>query len=211
MSPVAICILVVFVAGAGFAFFRMTRNPDFKERFDRHYASASARIIDATVVAIHALCQMRRRRSLKRQTARLLWALGVLIACLAIPVLIVLLSNTDGVSRHGVEFGAGVLAWTCLLELGGSGRRLQSTLHKELDWLSLPRIALVLSVADCLLIAAAILFDWSSGLNVAIAGAALVAIADLISFSFALWWSTDRNHLAETLKQPSVDLQSEGE
>lgn len=189
---------------AGVGILRVKNNPQAASKFERNYASISARIADSGVVATHACFMALKRGDRKVHLGRGLRALAVLGGCIMLPILALLISNYK-LPFSPWALGSGALLWTCFLEVEGSRHRLKAAFETPLRCLSFPRIAITLAVANIVVIALAVVASNASIVDSLLMGASLVAMADLVSTSLALWWAARSN----PLDAPSPDVKSD--
>lgn len=183
-ADLVILISAILIIGAVLAALRLFAESDDKAgRFERCYATVSARITEGLFWLIRHLWESARRSSASERALPAAFAGLVVVTTALIPAAAIKFAQQGELQRHGVAAAVGALIWGCLLEGATLQARTKELARREVWPVRLWQAGVALAAIDLALVLVGLLHHFAfESLGAGLSGAAFVAGADLVSF-----------------------------
>jgi hypothetical protein len=184
LSVVGFVVLLVLLFASSV---HLYQAPSGLVRFENSYANANQRIVECLFWCIRHLRKALTEGAVRQRVARAALASWIAVSMIILSVLIVIRSDAPSLDGDGIAAAAGALIWSCVLESVSLPERTQRLAGIAVVGVPVWFLAILLTVADLLLLLVTAAGWFGSGAAEAGAvGASFVALADLTSFAFGL-------------------------
>jgi hypothetical protein len=167
--------------GLALSFLALDETDDPAGRFERCYATVSARVAEEAFWLMHHTRKALSGDAIEDRLHVLLWTLLFTGATLFIPVAAIYAGQRPELQSHGIAVAFGALVWGCVLESAGLPPRLRALARQPRISTRVWKVAVALVIGDLVLGASAYRHVISTDFDAAVAGAWFVGLADLVS------------------------------